>query len=59
MTLDLVTISKYLIVIEELITEVRFLNEIEVGLFRCLWLGFLFVLLFAFIMNPDEDIMNK
>lgn len=59
MTLDLVTISKYLIVIEELITEVRFLNETEVGLFRCLWLGFLFVLLFAFIMNPDEDIMNK
>lgn len=57
MTLELVTVSMYFIVTEELIIEVRFSNEIEVGLFSCLSLGFLFALLF--IMQPHGNIINK
>lgn len=59
MTSELVTVSEYFTVMGEFITEVRFSNEMEVGLFSCLFLSFLFVLLFAFRINPQGNIMNK
>lgn len=58
MTSELVTVSMFFIVMEGFITEVRFSDETEFGLFSCLLLllGFSFVLLFAFIMNPYGNI---